>query len=313
MALARRNPRAGIRHPDGPPDLARLDRRPRTRSPDERLRRRASQPSPAAARLVRPHRPPQRRAESKPPHPRTGRRGAHRPPRHRPRAGPRRPPPTVAEPHNGYPSQGRHSPPCCPPLIPRERTPATISLDPTAHREFLRHLKGFIRDSKEILDAWDAYSEEHTDLSGWPHDDHAYGLRQSQRDADTAEAFESIRAGARHLLTTADTQLAHLPTHAVQNRWGYQLGVLHTALDRLDALHEQWLRTREDLPAKARPGTPAFDDALAEHHAASWSYLDDWATHGHTLREINSAARKARSPLAHSPASASVRRSAARK
>ncbi|MCG0285432.1 hypothetical protein [Streptomyces sp. PSAA01] len=138
-------------------------------------------------------------------------------------------------------------------------------------------------------------------------------MRASQRDADTAEAFEAIRAGARHLLTTADTQLAHLPTHAVQNRWGYQLGVLHTALDRLEALHEEWLRTREGLPAKARPGTPAFDDALAEHHAACWSYLDDWATHGKALREINSAVRKARSPLASILAPASVRRSAARK
>ncbi|MFE5162943.1 hypothetical protein ACFRNT_31450 [Streptomyces sp. NPDC056697] len=138
-------------------------------------------------------------------------------------------------------------------------------------------------------------------------------MRASQRDADTLTAFEPLRYGARHLLTTAEPQLAHLPTHAVQNRWGYQLGVLHTALDRLEALHEQWLRTREDLPADARPGTADFDDALAEHHAASWSYLDDWATHGHALREINSAARKARSPLAPRPAPAPVRRSAARK
>lgn len=168
-------------------------------------------------------------------------------------------------------------------------------------------------DSKKILDAWDAYSDEHTDLDGWPYDDHAYGLRASQRDADTAEAFESLRYGARHLLATAETQLGRLPEDAVQSRWVYQLGVLHAALDRLDELHEQWLEARDSLPATAKPGTAAFDDALAEHHAESWSYLDDWATHGKALPEINSAARTARSPLAPAPAPAPVRRSAALK
>ncbi|MFC9131395.1 hypothetical protein ACFT4A_31780 [Streptomyces sp. NPDC057099] len=154
-----------------------------------------------------------------------------------------------------------------------------------------------MRDSEKILDAWDAYSDEHTDLDGWPYDDHAYGMRKSQRDADTAEGFEPLRYGARHLLATAETQLAQLPKKSVQSRWVYQLGVLRYALDRLDALHEQWLITRDALPATAKPGTPAFDDALAGHHAESWSYLDDWATHGKAIREINTAARNAPSPL----------------
>ncbi|WP_367435054.1 hypothetical protein [Streptomyces celluloflavus] len=169
------------------------------------------------------------------------------------------------------------------------------------HQQQLQQLATYLRESQFILTGWDAYSDEHTDLDGWPHDNHAYGLRQSQRDADTAEAFETARGGARSLLATAGAQLTTLPTHAIQNRWGYQLGVLHDALDRLDALHEEWLSTREDLPADARPGTPAFSDALAEHHADCWSYLDDWATHGHALREINSAARHAPSPLAPPP------------
>ncbi|GLW47575.1 hypothetical protein Stsp02_32370 [Streptomyces sp. NBRC 14336] len=170
-----------------------------------------------------------------------------------------------------------------------------------------------MRDSKKILDAWDAYSDEHTDLDGWPYDDHAYGMRASQRDADTAEAFEPLRYGARHLLATAETQLAHLPENTVQSRWVYELGVLRDALDRLNELHEQWLVTRDALPATAKPGTAEFNDALAEHHAESWSYLDDWATHGKALREINTAARKAHSPLAPIPAPAAVRRIAARK
>ncbi|MEV0472526.1 hypothetical protein [Streptomyces prunicolor] len=183
------------------------------------------------------------------------------------------------------------------------RGPLPISFDHLAHRDFLHHLDVFIRDSEKILTAWDAYSDEHTDLDGWPYDDHAYGLRQRQRDADTAEAFETVRAGARHLLATAGTQLPRLPPGSVQSHWVYRLGVLHAALDQLDALHEQWLRTRDDLPAAA-PGTPAFDDALAEHHAECWSYLDDWATHGHVIGDINSSARHAPSPLAPPPRAA---------
>lgn len=138
-------------------------------------------------------------------------------------------------------------------------------------------------------------------------------MRASQRDAETHTAFGPLRYGARHLLATAETQLAHLSENTVQSRWVYQLGVLHAALDRLDELHEQWLETRDALPATAKPGTADFDDALAEHHAESWSYLDDWATHGKALREINTVVRKARSPLAHRPAPAPVRRSAAQK
>ncbi|MCZ4124138.1 hypothetical protein [Streptomyces sp. H39-S7] len=159
-------------------------------------------------------------------------------------------------------------------------------------------------DSKNIYDAWDAYSDEHTDLDGWPHDDHAYGTRQRQRDADTAEAFETVRAGARHLLATAEAQLRTMPTSAVQHRWAYQLGHLRAAVDLLDALHEQWVHTRDSLLADAPPGTPPFDEALAEYHAESWSYLDDWATHGHVLVEIHAAAQHTPSPLAPPPAKA---------
>ncbi|MFD6434361.1 hypothetical protein [Streptomyces venezuelae] len=170
-----------------------------------------------------------------------------------------------------------------------------------------------MRDSKKILDAWDAYSDEHTDLDGWPYDDHAYGIRASQRDADTAEAFEPLRYGARQLLATAEIQLARLPENTVQGRWVYQLGILRDALDRLDELHQQWLKTRNELPATTGSDTPDFDDTLAEHHAESWSYLDDWATHGKTLGEINTAARNARSPLAPAPARSPARRAGARK
>ena len=137
-------------------------------------------------------------------------------------------------------------------------------------------------------------------------------MRASQRDADTLMAFEPLRYGARHLLARAETQLVHLPENTVQSRWVYQLGVLRDSLGRLDELHGQWLETRDALPATAKPGTADFDDALAEHHAESWSYLDDWATHGKALREINSAALIARSPLAPISVPARVGRIAAR-
>ncbi|MGW5120257.1 hypothetical protein ACWEQ8_33205 [Streptomyces noursei] len=169
------------------------------------------------------------------------------------------------------------------------------------HQQQLQQLATYLRESQRVAEHWDAYYDEHTDLDGWPHDDHTYRLRQSQRDADTAEAFDAVRHGARHLLATAEAQLARIPAHAIQHRWGYQLNELHAALDHIDALDKEWQRTREQFPADARPGTPAFDNALAEHHAASWHYLDNWAFYGHALGEINSAARHASSPLAPPP------------
>lgn len=106
-------------------------------------------------------------------------------------------------------------------------------------------------------------------------------------------------------------QLKNMPPSQVQNRWAYQLSHLQAALDRLDALHEEWSSTRDGLPAGARPGTPHFDDALAEHHAESWNYLDDWTTHGDVLREINTAALHTSSPLAPPPtATTTIDRSA---
>ncbi|WP_261800990.1 hypothetical protein [Streptomyces sp. PBH53] len=97
-----------------------------------------------------------------------------------------------------------------------------------------------------------------------------------------------------------------MPSGLAQTRWIYQLGVLRDALERLDTLHEKWGRTRDSLPAGARPGTAAFDTVLAEHHAECWSYLDDWATHGHVIGEVNTAARHAPSPLAPPPATRPV-------
>lgn len=172
---------------------------------------------------------------------------------------------------------------------------------PSAHAELLEQLGQYLHESEKILSDWDAYSDQHTDADGWPYDDETYGRRAAHRDADTAKAFECVREGAHQLLATAEIQLTALPVGAVQARWAWQLATLRDALDRLDALHDEWLHTREHLPAGAGPGTEVFDDALAVHHAEAWSALDDWATHGHAIRDIHTAARHAPSALAPSP------------
>ncbi|WP_406357248.1 hypothetical protein OHB56_32910 [Streptomyces sp. NBC_01635] len=173
-----------------------------------------------------------------------------------------------------------------------------ISAIPASHRAALKQLSAFLRESTCILAHWDYYSEENTDLDGWPFDEHAYGLRQRQRDRETAEAFEAVRPTARQLLATAEEQLAQLPARALQPRWAWQLGTLRDALDRLDTLHQEWQQTCADLPLTALPGTPTYDDALADHDAEAWSYLDDWATHGHAVIDITTTARSTPSPLA---------------
>lgn len=182
------------------------------------------------------------------------------------------------------------------------------------HRVMVRLVEDFTRDSTNVVDEWTAYSDTHTDLDGWPEDDHAYGLRQRQRDADAAALFGPIRGWAgRLLLATAEVQLASLPTSAVQPRWGYQLGVLRDSLDQLDALDERWAQTVDSLDPGEGIGTPAYETALAEHHADSFSYIDAWITHGSAVREINTAARHSSSSLAPVPAQAPSQRAAARR
>lgn len=183
------------------------------------------------------------------------------------------------------------------------------------HQHQLEQLAIYLRESEQLLADWDTYSDEHTDLDGWPHDAHAYGMRAGQRDADTWHAFNRVRSSAKQLLATAETQLRQLPADQIQSRWSWQLAVLDTALDYLAALQDEWLDTRDSLPASARPGTAEYDDARAERDADAWHYLGEWASHGQALREINSAARKAPSSLAPPPITvpAPGRRTPARK
>ncbi|MFB7011569.1 MULTISPECIES: hypothetical protein [unclassified Streptomyces] len=174
----------------------------------------------------------------------------------------------------------------------------SASATPVEDHQFrLDHLTAFLRESKWIQADWDVYSNEHSDLDGVPHDEHDYGLRQSRRDADTWHAFEHVRYSGKTLLATAEHQLQQLPAHKIQNRWVWELGTLHTALEQLRTLQSEWVEFRDSLPASACPGTEQYDGPLAERNADAWTYLDDWATHGQSVIDIHAVARQAPSPL----------------
>jgi hypothetical protein len=175
------------------------------------------------------------------------------------------------------------------------------SFTPSSRRAPLRRLNRFLRESDRVLAAWRAYSEEHTDLEEWPLDPDAYNRRAAARDVALADRFGPLREGAHHLLTTARAQLALLPAEAVQNRWAWQLTVLQDALDRLDTLRGSRPATHDGLPRNAVPGTSAFGEAHAVHHAEGRKAVNEWAAHGHVIREINKAAQRARSRLGPCP------------
>lgn len=136
------------------------------------------------------------------------------------------------------------------------------------HQRALVRLTRYITEAAEILARWDAYSDEHSDAEGWPHDPLAYGYRQRRRDADTWEAFAKIRFVAlTHLLPFAERQLTNIPTLRVRPRWSWQLKTLRTSLDELYCLQEHWLAERDALPDRAVPGTEEYDEPLADRNA----------------------------------------------
>ncbi|MYT96632.1 hypothetical protein GTY74_05090 [Streptomyces sp. SID8350] len=143
-----------------------------------------------------------------------------------------------------------------------------------------------MRESEKILADFDAWREEHSDLHGWPLDDDEHSRRAVKRDADTWRSFNRVRSFAKDLLATAEIQVQQLNPAHLQSRWPWQLGVLDHALNQLGKLQQQWLEARDALPPTAQPGTFAYDDALAERNEEAWSYLDDWASHGKAILEI---------------------------
>ncbi|MEU8482405.1 hypothetical protein [Streptomyces sp. NPDC048641] len=171
----------------------------------------------------------------------------------------------------------------------------TISLEPASpsHRLYLSQLAIYLRHSRQILAAWDHYSDQHSDPEAFqPYDEDAYGLRQQQRDADTLSAFGRVYYHADELVHVAQQQLAQLSTSARTRRYAWQVRELHDATDGLYAVHDDWLAVRRALPGTAKPGTKAFEEPLAESYAEAWSYLDQWAIHGQAIFAVNALSQK---------------------
>jgi hypothetical protein len=180
----------------------------------------------------------------------------------------------------------------------------TISLEPAnpAHQLYLSQLAIYLRVSRQVLAAWDAYSDQHCDPdTHQPYDEDAYGLRQRQRDSDTLGAFGRVYYHADELVHVAQQQLAQLPGSARTRRYAWQVRELRDSTKRLYAVHDDWLAVRRALPACARPGTEAFEEPLAESYAEAWHYLDQWAIHDQALFAINALAQK--QPKASAPVS----------
>ncbi|MFD9069081.1 hypothetical protein [Streptomyces lasiicapitis] len=171
----------------------------------------------------------------------------------------------------------------------------TISLEPgsPSHRLYLSQLALYLRHSRQILAAWDAYSDQHSDPETFqPHDEDAYGLRQQKRDADTLAAFGRVYYHAVQLVHVAEKQLAQLQPSERTRRYGWQVRELRKATERLYAVHDDWHAVYRALPESTGPGTKAYEEPLAESYAEAWSHLDQWAIHGQALFAVNALAER---------------------
>ncbi|MFF3640357.1 hypothetical protein [Streptomyces sp. NPDC002564] len=171
----------------------------------------------------------------------------------------------------------------------------TFSLEPAspAHRLYLNQLAYYLRHSRQILAAWDHYSQRHSDPDTFqPHDEDAYGLRQQKRDADTLSAFGRVYYHADELVHVAERQLAQLSPTARTRRYAWQARELRDATQGLYAVRNDWLAVEAALPESARPGTAAYEEPLAESYAEAWSYLDQWAVHGQALFAVHALAQR---------------------
>ncbi|MGY1495743.1 hypothetical protein ACW4TU_03705 [Streptomyces sp. QTS52] len=155
----------------------------------------------------------------------------------------------------------------------------------------LDRLAAFLRTGEQVLAAWDAYSDQHTDPDCWPYDDETYGRRAARRDADTWTAATLIRPFARELISTAEVQLQQLPARAVQSPWPWHLASAEAALDQLDAFEEDYGDRLDGLPHSAGPGTEAYDDLIDARNAEARHALNDLALHAPVILAIHTATR----------------------
>ncbi|MCM1969454.1 hypothetical protein [Streptomyces sp. G1] len=167
-------------------------------------------------------------------------------------------------------------------------------------REIAGRLAAFLRAADTALDSWDLYSDEHTDLDGWPYDPEAYDGRKAERDRAVWAAFNPLREEAGVLLDAAEADLGRIPVSSVAQRWAWQLGQLRDALDRIEATGTEY---RKLLTAHPHASSEARHAAVDARNAEAWNALYSWSVHGRAVLEIlTTAVRAAAGPrLAATP------------
>jgi hypothetical protein len=158
------------------------------------------------------------------------------------------------------------------------------------HQEIAGRLAAFLRAADTALDSWDLYSDEHTDLDGWPYDPEAYDGRKAERDRAVWTAFSPLRKEAGILLDAAEADLNRIPVSSVQQRWTWQLGQLRDALDQIDATGTECRKLLAAHPHASREARLAAVDA---RNAEAWNALYSWSVHGRAVLEIRTTAVRA--------------------
>ncbi|MEW2583023.1 hypothetical protein [Streptomyces virginiae] len=169
--------------------------------------------------------------------------------------------------------------------MPYSAHPGIISVP--GHRKMISRLSVFLRAADAALDAWDLYSDEHTDLDGWPYDPEAYDDRKAGRDRAVWTAFKPVREEAGALLDAAEADLGRMPIPSVHNRWAWQLSQLRDALDQIAATRTEY---RELLAAHPHASPEARDATVDARNAEAWSALYTWLVHGRAVLEIHATA-----------------------
>ncbi|MFG2294639.1 hypothetical protein [Streptomyces sp. NPDC048603] len=164
------------------------------------------------------------------------------------------------------------------------------STAPLGHQEITGRLAAFLRAADTALDAWDLYSDEHTDLDGWPYDPETYDDRKAERDRAVWTAFSPLREEASVLLDAAEADLERTPVSSVQQRWAWQLGQLRDALDQVNATRTEYQQLLAAHPHASREARHAAVDA---RNAEAWNALYSWSVHGRAVLEIRAVALRA--------------------
>lgn len=154
----------------------------------------------------------------------------------------------------------------------------------------INRLAGFLRAADAALDAWDLYSDEHTDLDGWPYDPDAYDDRKAERDQAVWAAFEPVREEAGVLLEAAEVDLDRITIPPSQTRWHWQLAQLRGALNWIEAAHEEYEEFRAAQPHADKDALQAASDF---RNAEAWHALDTWMLHGRAVLDIHAATVRA--------------------